>query len=244
MPKPATPTLTIAPTVRQRKKNPPKTAFKKGGPNPHAFQKGVSGNPGGKSRSHEDRLVTNALRVRAAFRAPDRIAKALGLPRGASWAQCLAQSLLQRAISGDNEASRLVLERVDGPAKQSLELSGADGEPLFQPGSESCPLITVNFTSTEFQKERDAARQATIDALPEPHTTIEAISAPSPVREGDDPELAAARAEAALAAQRKAAEPADSKEPAATRTPVWPEVGSNPPFEHPSQAAARRFHRR
>jgi Family of unknown function (DUF5681) len=87
-------------TNKLRKKNPPRTAFKKGGLNPFAFQPGQSGNPGGKVKP-TDHLLSKSLRVALADRASDDVCKALGLPIHSSWSQCLARKLVYMAIRGD-----------------------------------------------------------------------------------------------------------------------------------------------
>jgi hypothetical protein len=99
---------------KARKKNPPRTAFKKGEPNPHAFRPGVSPCPGGKPKSQEQRLLSHTLRIQLAWRAPDKVARALGLPRGASWSMVLAQSLLRRATAGDLQAAQLIVTTTEG----------------------------------------------------------------------------------------------------------------------------------
>jgi hypothetical protein len=100
--------------AKPRKKNPPRTAFKKGGPNKHAFKPGESGNPGGKPKSAELRLVTKALSAALQNRAPAAVVKSLGLPSHASWAQCIAQQLIIQAAAGDTSAASAVIAATEG----------------------------------------------------------------------------------------------------------------------------------
>jgi hypothetical protein len=105
---------------KERKKNPPRTAFAKG--NPYRVQPGQVLNPRGGKPKDEHRLVSKALRVQLNTRAPDAYAKALHLPRGASWAQCLAASLLRRSVAGDMSAATLIVQTVEG-TKSHIEFS-------------------------------------------------------------------------------------------------------------------------
>jgi hypothetical protein len=130
--------------TKPRKKRAPSTAFKEN--NPHRFKAGEgSPNPGGKPK--EDRLISKVLRVQLNVRAPDAIAKAVGAPRGASWAQCIGFSLMQSAVRGDAAAARLLIETVEGKAPTIL--TGMDGEPLFNGSASERPLIHVNFIESD-----------------------------------------------------------------------------------------------
>src|SRR5436853_3706870 len=75
------------------------------------FQKGQSGNPGGRPRSEQG--ITPWLK-RLLFE------KANGQTR----AELIATTLLNMAIDGDVNAIRVVLERVDGKVLQPIEQSG------------------------------------------------------------------------------------------------------------------------
>lgn len=107
----------------------PRSAFKKGGPNPHAFKPGVSPCPGGKPKSEEQRLLSRTLRIQLGWRAPDKIAKALGLPRGSSWSMVLSQSLLRRATAGDLQAAQLIVTTTEG-TRSRIEVSEESGNTL------------------------------------------------------------------------------------------------------------------
>lgn len=105
---------------KPRKKNPPRTAFKKGEENPHAFKPGESGNPGGKPKEH--RLLSKALRMHLANRAPDSVCEALNLPHHSSWAQCVGMRLIRLAITSiDTNAIRAVHEISEG-SRSRLEI--------------------------------------------------------------------------------------------------------------------------
>jgi hypothetical protein len=95
-----------------RKKTAPRSAFKPG--NPHVFKPGQSGNPGGRPKGSESRLISKALLAYLGDRAPNEVATACGLPFGASWAQCMAKRLITLALRGDVSAMREVREATEG----------------------------------------------------------------------------------------------------------------------------------
>jgi hypothetical protein len=88
---------------KKRKKRPPRTAYSKENPSPHAFKPGESGNPGGKAH-HADALLSKSLRVALADRAPAEVTQGFNLPSTASWSQVIARKLLILAIRGDLQA--------------------------------------------------------------------------------------------------------------------------------------------
>ena len=138
----------------RRKKNPPRTAFKKGGPNPHAFVAGNgSPNPGGKPRLI-DALLSKSLRIGLADRAPDEVCKALGLPHHSSWASCIVRKLIYMAVRGDLSAMVEIRTATEG-TRISADLNFAD--PNNAP-----PVITVVFQDSD-GAERPAPG---IDAAP------------------------------------------------------------------------------
>ena len=120
----------VAVEPKARKKNPPRTAFAPG--NEHRFEKGVSGNPGGKPKG-DTRLLSKAMRVQLAWRAPDEVALQLGLPAGSSWAQCISMRLIRLAIrDADVSAMRELREATEG-TRQRFELFDDDGNPQETP---------------------------------------------------------------------------------------------------------------
>lgn len=112
---------------KERRKNPPRTAFKKGGPNPHAFKPGQSGNPTGGKPKDQLRPVSKSLCIALNTRAPDAVAKALGCSRGASWSQCLAQKLIYQAVRGDLAAANIIIQATEGTSSR-IELTGEMGD--------------------------------------------------------------------------------------------------------------------
>jgi hypothetical protein len=114
----------------ERKRNAPRTAFRKGEPNPHAFKPGVSPNPGGRPKDGL-RLVSKALRVQLAGRATNEIAQAVGLDPGASYAQVLAQVVLRLGMRGDLTAIKLAVELSEKTKVEMEELSGGVSGSLF-----------------------------------------------------------------------------------------------------------------
>lgn len=142
-------TLSVEPASRKRR--PPSTAYSKERPSPHAFKAGQpSANPGGKPRHH--RLLSRTARADVARRAPNEVARALGLPCGSSWGQCLIRSLLRAGVRGDLTAARLLFEYTEGAPPQRGAVA-ADGE-YDESGEGRPPLIQVNFVSPEFTAEQ------------------------------------------------------------------------------------------
>lgn len=132
--------ITLEPT--SRKKNRPSTAFMPG--NPHRFEKGVSGNPGGKPKTAESRLLSRAMRVQLSWRAPDDVALQLGLTAGASWAQCISMRLIRLAIrDADVSAMRELREATEG-TRQRFEIFDDEGNPQETP-----PLIELVFVNAD-----------------------------------------------------------------------------------------------
>jgi hypothetical protein len=135
----------VAPTV-PRKKNPPRTSFKKGGPNPHAFVAGNgSPNPGGKPKSSEARLLSKALFATLSNRAPNEVATGFGLKPGSSWAQCIAQRLVVMAVRGDLAAVVEIRTATEGTRSHaSMAFTDDDGNPQETP-----PLILIEFVQSD-----------------------------------------------------------------------------------------------
>jgi hypothetical protein len=102
------------------------TGFKPG--NEHRFRSGQSGNPSGRPKD-ETRLLSKAIRGQLGTRAPDEVSEALGLSRGASWAQCIAASLVRRAVlKGDLGAVNILLAASEPTTRAGLDaLMDADG---------------------------------------------------------------------------------------------------------------------
>jgi hypothetical protein len=133
----------IAIESKKRKRNPPRTAFKKGGPNPHAFVAGNgSPNPGGKPRT-SDHLLSKSLRVALADHAPDEVCKAMNLPPHSSWSQCLARKLIYMAIRGDLASIAEIRTCTEG-SRISADLS-------FQDPAAAPPIFELVFLESDGQ---------------------------------------------------------------------------------------------
>ena len=83
------------------------------------FEKGKSGNPGGRPKT---RIWRDAIE-RAVHRRQSNKIDLEGIDD-------LADALINAAATGDIQALKEVGDRLDGKATQSIEHSGADGEPL------------------------------------------------------------------------------------------------------------------
>jgi hypothetical protein len=153
-PKRAAPVAVAVEVVKkERKKNPPRTAFKKGGPNPHAFKSGEEwrGNPGGKVKVGND-LLSKSLRVALADRAPDDVCMAADLPCHSSWSQILARRLLVLAVRGDLQAMDLI-HRVTEGTHSRVDLHGFSG--LDQDSSDRSVVEIVFIDSDGDGRPRD-----------------------------------------------------------------------------------------
>lgn len=129
----------------ERKRTVPKSAFKKGEPNPHQFKPGESGRTRAKKPNVPDdrRLVSRALRVQLPSRAPDDVCRSLHMPLRSSWAQCLAKSLMIAALRGDVSAVREIYQMTEG-SRFKFNVEGfASGDE----GTEGLPLVEVHFVA-------------------------------------------------------------------------------------------------
>lgn len=80
-----------------------------------AFQKGQSGNPGGKPKGTIS--IVHLLLRKLKDKTPD----------GRKNADAVAEQLISLALSGDLDAIKVILDRVDGKVAERLEHSGPDG---------------------------------------------------------------------------------------------------------------------
>ena len=169
------PKTKLATAVKPRKKNPPRTAFKRGEPNPHAFQPGSgSPNPGGKPRPELDKILSRALRERLNTRAPDATCASCQVPHHSSWAQCLAAIIVRKA-STEAAFLQLLLSYTEGLPKASLALdSNISGD---MPEGGDC--IIVNFVASSHP---EAATLNVVETPPDhmPPPLIEAKLLPEP----------------------------------------------------------------
>jgi hypothetical protein len=91
-------------------------------PNPeniekHKFKKGQSGNPNGRPKKlpHLEELLADIL-------GEDK--------EGITAAEAILRALRAKATKGDIRAAEVLLERAYGKAKQGIELSGPNSEPI------------------------------------------------------------------------------------------------------------------
>lgn len=98
-----------------------------------AFEPGQSGNPGGRRK---EQPWTDALRIAALEKKGD-----------VTMLRAIADKTVEMALEGDQHARKEIGERLDGKAKQAVELTGAEGG----------PIETVDLTDPA--KVRDVARR-------------------------------------------------------------------------------------
>lgn len=89
-------------------------------PREHQFKKGQSGNPKGKPKG----TLSITKHIRAALEANDH-----------EKAKQLADALIYNAAKGNGAAMKQILDRIDGPVKEELELTNPDGA--------MTPLVTI-----------------------------------------------------------------------------------------------------
>jgi hypothetical protein len=156
-----------------RKKNPPKTAFQKGKPNPHAFKPGQSGNPSGKSPLADHLLSRNTL-VALNNRAPDALALSLNLTAGSSWSQCLAQFLLYKVFEKDKdgntvhwEAAISLIARLTEANQNNLLLEELERmrRQMAEGGVSSGPRLSVMFVKSNGDGSMTPETKATVDEI-------------------------------------------------------------------------------
>jgi hypothetical protein len=87
---------------------------------PYHWKPGQSGNPNGRPKSNP---VTEAYRDILEARIP-------GDPDERTFAQAIAQVMLEGALLGSVKATREITDRVEGRARQSLEINTPAGRPL------------------------------------------------------------------------------------------------------------------
>lgn len=84
------------------------------------FQKGQSGNPGG--RGSNGRPISESLRMLLRAEEDDVTSGAYRKPRGSrTVAEAIAMTLIRKSIAGDPAAIKEVLDRTEGKAVQAIE---------------------------------------------------------------------------------------------------------------------------
>jgi hypothetical protein len=96
--------------------------------NPKPFQKGKSGNPGGRPK----RPITQAYLAFARARCPKKVREALGLGPKATWSEAIAYGQFFNAAKGKHSNAQEIREAIEGKATQRIELSGVDDAPAIE----------------------------------------------------------------------------------------------------------------
>jgi hypothetical protein len=128
---------------KQRRKNPPRTAYSKEHPSPHAFKKGECTNPGGKRKTGDD-LVGKWLTIDSSDRAPDSMCASLSLPPGSSWGRVLARRLMYFAMNGEAWAYAEIREYTQGSRVNLFGSIAVGGDPGDAPS-----LIQIQFVESD-----------------------------------------------------------------------------------------------
>jgi hypothetical protein len=155
------------PALAPRKKNPPRTAYSKENPSPHAFKPGQSGNPSGKSKNMNT-LLSHGLRSDLADRASNEECTKAGLPAGCSNSQVIRARLMIIAKKGDPAqtlaAIREIRELTEYKGGTSVNVGiafGANGEPV----PTERPRLRVFFLASDGAGSISPETQAKITAL-------------------------------------------------------------------------------
>lgn len=80
------------------------------------FQKGVSGNPGGRPRTA---LLSQAVRQKLGAPVPDDL-------QGRTHAQFIADALVRKAMRGNPECFRVIGDRTEGKATQPIAITASE----------------------------------------------------------------------------------------------------------------------
>lgn len=161
--KTGTPTV-VEVAKKPRRKNPPRTAFKKGENNGHQWQPGQSGNPTGKHRASDNRMSKKLL-IDLGSRAPDEICHRLSMPTRSSWGQCLSRRLLLLAMAGDLMAFRELREWTEGSRVDLHGFGTFDHDAPDVP-----PLLEIVFVDGFDGRPKEPV---TIEATPELPETVD-----------------------------------------------------------------------
>jgi hypothetical protein len=88
---------------------------------PYKWKPGQSGNPGGRPRKTS---VSDAYARHIDSPLPDTIRLKLRLRKGATWADAMALGQLHSAVKGKTDAAREIADRLEGRARQPVDVSG------------------------------------------------------------------------------------------------------------------------
>jgi len=106
-------------------KNKQKTGFRGPDPDvgkPYRWNKGQSGNPGGRPRMAP---LSHACRELLAAPVPSD-------PEGRTYAEAIAKSLAEKALAGDIRAAQEIADRAEGKARQSIEIENTALRDAFE----------------------------------------------------------------------------------------------------------------
>lgn len=87
----------------------------------YQFEKGKSGNPGGRPK----KIVTDAYKWAFNKKLTDQECVQVGVKRGTTWGQLGALGMMKAIVNGNAQAAKEVADRVEGPV--ALEISGPEG---------------------------------------------------------------------------------------------------------------------
>lgn len=91
------------------------------------FPKGQSGNPGGRPKKLP---ITEAYRQALTGVLPEADRRRFGLPKGATYADLVAVSMVTQARKGSVRAAQELGDRTEGKPAQRLEVSGPEGRAI------------------------------------------------------------------------------------------------------------------
>ena len=100
---------------------------KLGGITGKGFMPGQSGNPSGRPSR---RLMTERYQGLMEQPLPEELKVALKLQPGATYGDAIVLAQARAALKGKTEAAREITDRVDGKARQQVEVSGRNGGPV------------------------------------------------------------------------------------------------------------------
>jgi len=105
------------------------------------FQKGQSGNPGGRRK----RPITDEYLELGLTAIPEKLCKKLKLPEGSTFFQAGAMATVARSLKGDIRAMRELRHAVEGKETERIEISGPEGN-----------KIEIEVTYKNAEKKREA----------------------------------------------------------------------------------------
>ena len=98
-----------------------------GGITGKGFMPGNSGNPLGRPKR---RPLTEYYEALVEQPLPEELRVGLKLKQGATYGEAIALGLARAAIKGKTEAAREIADRLEGKARQAVEVSGPEGGPV------------------------------------------------------------------------------------------------------------------